>query len=115
MIATLPKSVKLWGRGQLTIPKEARQALKLNDESQLSVFVVGQCLVLTQKRLTRASLAKEVGKSMVKKGVSLKNLLDDLKAERQRHVQDHPRSTDAGRRRQPDHDQPARRAAARQA
>ena len=88
MVTTIPKSVKLWGRGQLTIPKEVREALKLDEATQLSVFVVGKCLMLTQKSLTRASLAKEVEKSMVKKGISLKNLLDDLKAERQRYTQE---------------------------
>ena len=75
-------------KGQLTIPKEVREALKLDETSQLSVFVVGKCLMLTRKNLTRASLAKEVEKSMVKKGLSLKNLLDDLKAERQRYTQE---------------------------
>ena len=62
MISTISKSVKLWGRGQLTIPKEVREALKMDEETQLSVFVVGQCLMLTPKRLTRASLAKNVEK-----------------------------------------------------
>jgi len=88
MVTTVPKSVKLWGRGQLTIPKEVREALKLDEEVKLSVFVVGKCLVLTQKSLTRAILAKEVEKSMANKGLSLKNLLDDLKAERQRYPQE---------------------------
>jgi bifunctional DNA-binding transcriptional regulator/antitoxin component of YhaV-PrlF toxin-antitoxin module len=88
MISTLPKSVKLWGRGQLTIPKEVREALKLDDESQLSVFVVGQCLVLTPKRLLRASLAKSVEESMKEQGLSLKDLLDDLKSERRRYTQE---------------------------
>ena len=32
MITTVPKPVKLWGRGQLTVPKDVRQAMK--DESQ---------------------------------------------------------------------------------
>ena len=32
MITTVPRPVKLWGRGQLTIPKEVRQALKLGEE-----------------------------------------------------------------------------------
>ena len=86
MITTLPKSVKLWGRGQLTIPKEVRDVLKLSDETQLTIFVIGQCLMLTPKRLLRASLAKSIEKSMINKGLSLKNLLDDLKAER-RHTQ----------------------------
>jgi len=88
MVTTIPKSVKLWGRGQLTIPKEVREALKLDEAAQLSVFVVGKCLMLTQKNMIRASLAKEVEKSMVSKGFSLKNLLDDLKVQRRRYVQE---------------------------
>ena len=59
MARTLPKSVKLWGRGQLTIPKEIRQAMKLDDETQLSIFVVGRCMILTPKRLLRSSLVKD--------------------------------------------------------
>ncbi|MBI4309240.1 MAG: AbrB/MazE/SpoVT family DNA-binding domain-containing protein [Candidatus Omnitrophica bacterium] len=88
MVSTLPKSVKLWGRGQLTIPKEAREALKLGDEAQLNVFVVGQCLMLTPKRLMRASLAKDVEKSMKEQRLSLKDLLNDLKIERRRYTQE---------------------------
>ena len=85
MITTLPKSVKVWGRGQLTIPKELRQALRLDQESQLSVFVVGPCLIFTPKRLVGASLAKEVGRSMKTKGLTLEDLLKDLKDERRRY------------------------------
>lgn len=85
MISTIPKSIKLWGRGQLTIPKEVRQALKLDDETQLSVFVVGRCLVLTPKKLLRASLAKDVERAMKAKRLTLDDLLNDLKAERRRY------------------------------
>ncbi len=88
MITTLPKSVKLWGRGQLTIPKEVREALKMDDETQLSVFVIGQCLMLTPKRLTRSSLAKNVEKSMKEQGITLESLLNDLKSERKRYIQE---------------------------
>lgn len=88
MISTVPKSVKLWGRGQLTIPKEVRQALKLDEENQLSVFVVGRCLVLTPKRLLGPALAKDVEKAMKAKGLSLEDLLRDLKEERQRYNQE---------------------------
>lgn len=88
MISTVPKSVKLWGRGQLTIPKEVREALKLDEENQLSVFVVGRCLVLTPKRLLGPALAKDVEKAMKAKGLSLEDLLRDLKEERQRYNQE---------------------------
>jgi hypothetical protein len=38
------------------------------------------------KYVKRLSLAKKVEKSIVKKGLSLKNLLDDLKTERKRYT-----------------------------
>ena len=88
MMTMVPKAIKLWGRGQLTIPKDMRQGLKLNEDSQLSIFVVGPCLVLTPKRLLRASLAKEVERTMKSKGLSLDDLLDTLKQQRQRYNQE---------------------------
>ena len=86
MVTTVPRAIKVWGRGQLTIPKALRQALKLDEESQVSVFVVGQCLIITPKRLFRASLATEVQKSMKAQGLSLEDLLATLKQERQRYT-----------------------------
>lgn len=88
MVTTIPKAVKLWGRGQLTIPKDVREALKLDEENQLSVFVVGRCLVLTPKRLLRASLAKDVEKAMKAKGLSLDDVLATLKDKRKRYNQE---------------------------
>ena len=85
MITTVPKPVKLWSRGQLTLPKEVRQALQLDGECQLSVFVVGRCAVLTPKRLLRAPLAKAVERTMKAEGLSLEELLRALKAERRRY------------------------------
>ncbi|MBF0386549.1 MAG: AbrB/MazE/SpoVT family DNA-binding domain-containing protein [Candidatus Omnitrophica bacterium] len=88
MISTLPRSVQMRERGQLTIPKEMREALKLDEEGQLSVFTVGQCLMLTPKRLTRAALAGKVEKSMKEQALSLESLLDDLKAERKSYFRE---------------------------
>ena len=88
MITTLPKALKLWGRGQLTIPKALRQVLKLDEDSQLTVFVVGSCLVLTPKRLLRVSLAKDVERTMKTQGMSLDDLLETLKEERRRYHRD---------------------------
>ena len=88
MTTTLPRSIKLWGRGQLTIPKDMREALKIDDVDQLSAFTVGPCLMLTPKRLTRAALAKNVEKSIKTQGIGLDDLLDELKAERKRYIQE---------------------------
>ena len=86
MITTVPKSVKLWERGQLTIPKEVRQALQLEENEELSVFSIGRCLVLTPKRLLRASLARDVERTMKAARLSLDDLLKTLKEERQRYT-----------------------------
>ena len=85
MVTTVPTPVKLWGRGQLTIPKAVREALHLEEDNQLSVFVVGRCLVLTPKRLLRAALTKDIERAMQAKGLSLEDLLTTLKAERKRY------------------------------
>ena len=85
MIATIPKLVRMWGRGQLTIPKQVREALELGEESQLTVFAVGRCLVLTPKVLQRASLAKEVERAMKAKGIGLEDLIGALRQQRQRY------------------------------
>lgn len=63
--------------------------MKLDQEDQLSVFVIGRCLVLTPKRLLGPSLAREFARSMKAKGLSLEELLRDLKAERKRYRQEH--------------------------
>jgi len=47
--------------------------------------MVGRCLVLTPKRLLGPALAKDVEKAMKAKGLSLADLLRDLKEERQRY------------------------------
>ncbi len=86
MVTFAPKSVKLWGSGQLTIPKNMREALHLDKETKLNVFAIGKCLVMTPKPLFRRFLAKKVEKEMRGKRISLNDLIKDLKTER-RHYQ----------------------------
>lgn len=85
MITTSPKAIKVWRRGQLTIPKELREALHLEGESHLSAFVVGRCLVLTPKRLLGPALARDIQRSMKAQGLTLNDLLNDLKKQRRRY------------------------------
>jgi len=85
MIATIPQLIKVWGRGQLTIPKEIRKTLRLDDATVLSIFAVGRCLILTPKRLVRSSIAKETEHAMNTKKLTMNDLLKSLKEERQRY------------------------------
>lgn len=86
MITTVPRPVKLWGRGQLTIPKELRHALKLDETPVVNVFAVGRCLIVTPKQLLRPSLARDIERSMKAKGLTLSDLLQTLKEERRRYT-----------------------------
>ena len=90
MVTFAPKSVKLWGSGQLTIPKDMREALKLGKETKLNVFAVGRCLVMTPKPLLRRALAKKVQKEMRAKKLTLNDLLRDLEKERANNLRTPP-------------------------
>lgn len=88
MVAIAPQAVKLWGRGQLTIPKGIRKALRLDDRAVLNIFAVGNNLILTRKQLLGPSLAKEFQRAMKKQGLTLKGLLKSLKEERRRTLRE---------------------------
>ena len=88
MVTFAPKSIKLWGSGQLTIPKDMREALHLDKEAKLNIFAIGRCLVMTPKTLLRRSLAKKVQKQMRDKKISLNDLLRDLKDERRQYIKE---------------------------
>ena len=84
--STTSRLVRIRSRGQLTLPQDLREALNLDEESGLNVFRVGKVLLMTPKRLQRASLASEVEREMKREGLTLENLLKDLKGQRKRYL-----------------------------
>ena len=84
--STTSRLVRLRSRGQLTLPQDLREALNLDEESGLNVFRVGKVLLMTPKRLQRASLASEVEREMKREGLTLEDLLKDLKGQRKRYL-----------------------------
>lgn len=76
-MATAPKLVRVRSRGQLTIPQDMREALSLDEDTGLNIFRVGKVLIMSPKRLQRASLAKEVEREMKRRGLTLKDLISD--------------------------------------
>jgi len=69
----------VWSKGQITIPVEFRKRLHLEDNTPLSVVMLGEALVLVPFRTEGANLAKKFEKAMKKKGLSFEDLLSDLK------------------------------------
>ncbi len=85
-MATVPKLVRVRSRGQLTIPQDMREALGLDESTGLNVFRIGKVLILSPKRLQRASLAKEVEREMRRQGLTLKDLISDLRVQRKKYL-----------------------------
>jgi bifunctional DNA-binding transcriptional regulator/antitoxin component of YhaV-PrlF toxin-antitoxin module len=84
--STTSRLVRIRPRGQLTLPQDLREALNLDEESGLNVFRVGKVLLMTPKRLQRAALATEVEREMKREGLTLEDLLEDLKGQRRRYL-----------------------------
>ena len=84
--STTSRLVRIRSRGQLTLPQDLREALNLDEESGLNVFRVGKVLLMTPKRLQRALLASEVEREMKREGLTLEDLLKDLKGQRKRYL-----------------------------
>ncbi len=85
-MATAPKLVRVRSKGQLTIPQDMREALSLDESTGLNIFRVGKVLILSPKRLQRASLAKEVEREMKRQGLTLKDLISDLRVQREKYL-----------------------------
>ena len=78
-------TVKVWGRGQLTIPASIRKELHLEEETTLTIVKVGDVLVLTPRTLVGDTVAKKAARVMKKAGLQLQDLLADLDRQRDRY------------------------------
>jgi AbrB family looped-hinge helix DNA binding protein len=87
-LATLPRSAKIRIRGQITIPQDIREEMNLDEQTMVNIFRVGKVLLMTPKRLERALLAKRVEREMKRKGLTLEDLLSDLKSQRKRYLEE---------------------------
>ena len=86
--ATVPRPTRVRIRGQITIPREIREEMNLDEQSTVNIFRVGKALLMTPKRLQRSSLAKKVEREMKRGGLSLEDLLTDLRSQRKRYLEE---------------------------
>jgi len=78
-------TVKVWGRGHLTIPATIRKELGLGEEATLSIVKVGDVIILTPKKLMGDEAARKAARAMKKTGIKLEELLADLDKQRDRY------------------------------
>jgi len=77
--------VKLRERGQVTIPYDYRKELGLGKEDVLNVLKVGDVLILVPRQLSGDALSRKTETTMKKKGLTLDNLLSNLREQRKRY------------------------------
>ena len=78
-------TVKIWGRGQLTIPASIRKELNLAEETTMTIVKAGDVLILTPRKLIGDTVAKKAARAMKKAGLRLEDLLADLDKQRERY------------------------------
>lgn len=70
---------KMREKGQITIPANIRESLHLSRDSVLSVSRVGDGILLTPNPSVFESVSEKFSKAAKTKGITLENLLKDLK------------------------------------
>lgn len=71
-------TVQMRARGQMTIPRKLRDALSLEDGDTVTLFQIGDAVVLTPKPSRTYELADKIADLMENEGVTLADLLADL-------------------------------------
>jgi AbrB family looped-hinge helix DNA binding protein len=70
--------IELRERGQLTLPKSLREALRLEPGEMLRAAKVGNAIVLTPQRMDLDALRQQMRRLMKEHGVTAEDLLRDL-------------------------------------
>lgn len=73
------KKVRVWGKGQFTIPAEIRERLGIGEDTILEVFQAGKALIATPEKMTVKGLAGSVQKDMRESETAIDDLLAELR------------------------------------
>lgn len=73
------KKVRVWGKGQLTIPADIREKMGIDKNTILDVYQLGGALVITPEKLLVTELATVFSSAAAAKELDLANLLTELR------------------------------------
>ncbi len=73
-----PYSIQVRQRGQLTLPRRLRESLAIEDGDTLTVFQVGETLLLAPRVLKTPEMIDRLADMLDESGVTLADLLADL-------------------------------------
>ena len=73
------KKVRVWEKGQFTIPAEIRERLGIGEDTFLEVFQVGKAIIATPEKLSVKELAGSIQKEIRQKEITIEDLLSELR------------------------------------
>jgi AbrB family looped-hinge helix DNA binding protein len=74
------KKVRVWSKGQFTIPADIRERMGIKEDTMLEVFQVGRAIVITPEKMLVKELAFSVRDEMEKYDMNLNELLNGLRS-----------------------------------
>jgi len=79
MSKSIVKKVRVWSKGQFTIPVEIREHLGIKEDSILNVIQIGNAFLVTPEQSFVKDLASSVQEKMADSNLSLQDLLCELR------------------------------------
>ena len=73
----LVEKIKVWGRGQITLPKNLREELEIKENDILYAEKLGRVILLKPKESAIDEIQKKMAAMMRKKGLTVKDLVDE--------------------------------------
>lgn len=73
------KKVRVWGKGQLTIPAGMRETLDINEDTILDIHQVGNSLIITREKSLVSELTSEFNAALSEAKLDLDDLLSELR------------------------------------
>lgn len=84
IFGSLPQEAKIWSKGQVTLPVSLRRELGIKKNDRVAFARIGKAAILAPKKLILPKLVKQVEKEMEKRRITLKELLADLRENREK-------------------------------
>ena len=81
-------TAEIKSRGQLTIPKKIRALTRLEEGQVVSIIPLGESLLITPRKLELEEARGEIRKILKASGLSVEDLLQGLKEEREKLYQE---------------------------
>jgi AbrB family looped-hinge helix DNA binding protein len=81
-------TVRIRERGQVTIPSSFRKDLGLEENDSLNMVKIDEMLILTPRKPFGDAATRKVEAGMKRKGLTLDDLLADLKEQRRKYIRE---------------------------